>query len=239
MKKQPVILLNAAFDTYNNRECNILIGQYAERVAAVGGIPLILPVIENRELIVNSLTAADGVLLIGGKDYPAEFFGETTHPAADITRKRPRYDLWLSQYLLQDSTLPVLGICAGCQMLAIADGGKLCQHLPNADEYHRGGKFHSAAICADGWLSRSLGVAPGRDFTVNSFHHQAVLGKSLQQLQVTACAADGTVEAIELPDKHRMVMGVQFHPERMDDLAPAIFGAFIANAATYRSSHRD
>ena len=233
MKNPPVILINAAFDIHNTRECNILVGQYAERVADAGGIPLILPVIEERKLIVDSLHSADGVLLIGGKDYPAEFFGEKMHPAADTTRKRPAYDLMLGKYVLNQTRLPVLGICAGCQLLAISDGGKLCQHLDNADEYHRG-KIHEAQIITSGRMSRILQLDSGSRFTVNSFHHQAVLEHSLHKLSVTARADDGTVEAIELPDENRMVLGVQFHPERMDDLAPAFFGTLIADAAKYR-----
>ena len=79
-----------------------------------------------------------------------------------------------------------------------------------------------------------MNLLPGDNFTVNSFHHQAVLPETLHKLQVTAIADDGTVEAIELPDAQRMVLGVQFHPERMDDIAPAIFGALIDAAAQYR-----
>ena len=130
----------------------------------------------------------------------------------------------------------VLGVCAGCQLLAIAAGGKLIQHLPNAEEAHRGGKSHSATLLAAGALGAALDLRPGEEFTVNSFHHQAVApGIEAYGFAVTARAFDGTIEAIERcgadgAPGDRMVLGVQFHPERMDDFGPRLFSALVEAA---------
>ncbi len=225
----PVILLNTAVDLHNGRECEILISQYAARVSDAGGVPMLMPSIEKEEIIHTLLDRADGVLLIGGKDYPPSFYGETAHPATQTTRMRPHFDLAFACAALQ-SELPVFGICAGCQLLNIALGGKLIQHLGNA-EAHTDGATHPATIVRDGFFARAAGKKTGDAVTVNSFHHQAVdpayLGNGLV---VTATAFDGSVEAVEMPGP-RMIAGVQFHPERMDDLAPLIFRSFIAEAA--------
>ena len=92
---------------------------------------------------------------------------------------------------------------------------------------------HWAKITADGFFARAVGKNCGETLTVNSFHHQA-LNKNFigKDLQITAEAFDGTVEAVEIPGE-RMVLGVQFHPERMDDLAPGIFGLLIEQARNF------
>lgn len=227
--KRPVILLNTAVDLHNGRECEILVSQYAERVSDAGGVPILIPSIEKEEIIQTLLARADGVLLIGGKDYPPSFYGETAHPATQTTRMRPLFDLAFARAALQ-SDLPILGICAGCQLLNIALGGKLIQHLGNAEK-HTQGAMHEATIVRDGFFSRAVGKKAGEKITVNSFHHQAVdPAHPGRGLVVTATAFDGSVEALEIPGA-RMVAGVQFHPERMDDLAPLIFHQLIAEAA--------
>ena len=171
MGGRPVIVMNTAYDLHNGRECDILIGAYAERVYESGGDPLLLPAIEDRAFYRRSLASAQGVLLIGGKDYPPSFYGEEPHPRTNLSRMRSECDLWFGECALA-SSLPVFGICAGCQLLAILDGGKLIQHLDNADDVHTAGKSHSATVVADGWLSSILHLSPGDDFTVNSFHRE-------------------------------------------------------------------
>ena len=232
---RPIIVMNTAYDTHNSRECDILIGAYAERVYESGGDPLLAPTIGDREFLRRSLAPAHGVLLIGGKDYPPSFYGEEPHPRTNLARMRSECDLWFGECALA-SSLPVFGICAGCQLLAILDGGKLIQHLDNADDVHTAGKIHSATVVADGWLSRILRLSPGDDFTVNSFHHQAVRPETLKRFRVTARAFDGSVEAIELPDPERMVLAVQFHPERMDDIGPDFFTALTEQASLRRQT---
>lgn len=229
--RPPVILMNMAVNMVAGKECDTLNSQYSQRVADAGGIPLLLPSIEKTELIESWLDLADGVLLVGGKDYNPAYYGCEAHPETFLGRMRPHFDIAFGQAVMRRK-LPVLGICAGCQLINIVTGGKLIQHLDNADEAHRGGKYHTAKILKEGFFARAVGVAAGNELTVNSFHHQAIDPNNLgKNMQITVQAFDGTVEAIELNTPDRMVLGVQFHPERMDDLAPKIFSALCQKAA--------
>ena len=229
----PVILLNMAVDVLNGRECEVLISQYARRVSDTGAVPMLIPSLEKRENIETLLDMADGVLLIGGKDYDPRFYGEQPHPKTSLARLRPHFDIAFGEAVLRRA-MPVLGICAGCQLLAVVAGGKLIQHLPDA-ERHTGGAVHRAQVTAEGAFSKSCGVKPGEELTVNSFHHQAVdPDHPGRGMRITARAFDGSVEGIELAGE-RMVLGVQFHPERMDDLGPLFFGSLTAAAAAFRA----
>lgn len=224
----PLILMNMTVAVVNNRENDVQISQYSQRVVDAGGIPMLMPSIEDGEVFAALLDAADGCVLIGGPDYDPALYGEKPHPETAMTRLRPTCDLAFCRELLKRD-LPVLGICAGCQLLNIAAGGKLVQHV----EKHRD-TTHMARVTADGFFARALDRRPGDEITVNSFHHQVVDPAHLGAgLVVSAEAYDGTVEAIEAPGS-RMVLGVQFHPERMDDLAPLFFGQLVQQADLYR-----
>lgn len=231
--EKPVILLNMAVGIYNGRECEILISQYAQRVCDAGAVPMLMPSIEDESLMNSLLGLADGVLLIGGKDYDPLYYGCEREPETDLSRMRPHFDIAFGRAVLAHE-MPVLGICAGCQLLSILYGGKLIQHLPDA-ELHRGGVTHEARLLKDGCFSRALGLKPGVSFTVNSFHHQAVdPARPGNGLRITAEAFDGSVEAVEADDPARMILGVQFHPERMDDLGPVLFGFLRDEALAFR-----
>ena len=232
MRKNPVILLNMAVDVINNRENEVIISQYVQRVSDSGAVPMLIPSIEKEENIETLLDIADGVVLIGGRDYDPADFGELPHPETGRNRMRPHFDIAFGKAVLKRK-MPVLGICAGCQLLNIVSGGKLIQHLDNAVE-HRNGVYHSAKILKDGFFAKALGKSVNDEIIVNSFHHQAVAPYCLGQgVKVTAEAFDGSIEAIEI-DGERMILGVQFHPERMDDIGPGFFSLLKAEAEKYR-----
>jgi gamma-glutamyl-gamma-aminobutyrate hydrolase PuuD len=175
---------------------------------------------------------ADGVLLIGGRDYDPADYGESPHPETVMNRMRPHFDIAFGKAVLKRE-MPVLGICAGCQLLNIVSGGKLIQHLENAEE-HRNGVFHRAKILQDGFFARGAGLSAGDEMTVNSYHHQAVSPAAVGAgFNITAQAFDGSVEAIER-EGSRMVLGVQFHPERMNDIGPGFFDLLKEEAAAFR-----
>ena len=232
MNTPPRILLNMAVGHHMERECELIISSYVRQVSDAGAVPFLIPSLEKAVNINSLLDIADAVVLIGGRDYPAEYYGEKNHPETQRDRIRPHFDIAFAREVLRRD-IPVLGICAGCQLLNIVTGGKLIQHLPNAPA-HVGGTSHNATIIADGFLTEAIGKKAGESIKVNSFHHQGIDPEHLSKdLVITARAYDGTVEAVEIPGK-RMVLGVQFHPERMDDLAPLIFNYLTDQAKKYR-----
>ena len=232
-KHPPVILINMAVNIMKGQECDTLKSQYAQRVSEVGAVPMLIPSIEKPEIIETLLDLADGVLFIGGKDYLPSSYGCEPHPETSLERLRPNFDITFAQAALLRN-MPILGICGGCQLLNIVTGGKLIQHLPNADD-HRGGKYHTAKITCNGCFAEAVQLGVDNELTVNSYHHQAVDPENLgKHVKVTATAFDGSIEAIELDIPDRMILGVQFHPERMDDIAGRIFGYFCNQAQLYK-----
>jgi len=230
MSKKPVIGVNMNCRNapeYPGKLTYEVPNLYIEPILAAGGFPLIIPPQEQPEILESYLDEVDAVLFIGGADYSPELYGEEHAPETGRTRMHPMSDPILLRLALERK-LPLLGICAGCQLLAIGAGAKLIQHLPNASE-HTGGNFHSMELLEDGHLTRILARRPGSSCRVNSFHHQAVNPMSLPaSLRVTARAFDGSIEAIErIGDVP--VLGVQFHPERMPEAA-AFFRFLVEEA---------
>ena len=184
---------------------------------------------------VASISGFDGLVLVGGTDVDPMLYGEVRRPetdAPDSERDAVEYSL-LGHALVQD--LPVLAICRGLQLVNVFHGGTLIQHL-NPPERHsqpdgdRSLPAHAVTIQPGTLLS---GIAGTATWQVNSRHHQAVktLGTSLRVSAVDA--GDGTVEALERPDK-RFLLAVQWHPEDQAPRDPEqqkIFQAFSAAVA--------
>lgn len=204
---------------------------YVEQVARAGGQPVILPPIGDPAGLVDRL---DGLIVAGGGDLNPAAYGAAPHESTGHVRDfRDHAELALVRAAL-DRDLPFLGICRGLQVLNVALGGTLIQHVPEVI----GGTGHAPApgvygrspvhVDAESRLAAALG---GRStVTVGHYHHQAIhrLGTGLH---ATAWAADGILEAAELPDR-AFVLGVQWHPEAGDD--PALFEALVAAARATR-----
>ena len=185
----------------------------------------------------DALERLDGLAMAGGADIDATRYGQASHETADVPRtSRDASEIGL--YLrARELGMPVLGICRGLQVMAVAHGGSLIQNLPDVPDTivhrERPGTFveHSATFAAG---SRVADIY-GSEAVVNSSHHQAV--DSAGDLTVSGRAADGTVEVCEDPSVDFCV-GVQWHPEHPDrrtaDLP--LVQAFVAAAARYRSS---
>lgn len=176
----------------------------------------------------------DGLALVGGADVDARLYGADPDPTADPpreTRDATEIDLYRRA---RAQGMPVLGICRGMQVMAVAHGGSLIQNLPDVEgtivHRERPGHFvDHAATFAEG--SRAAGIfGPGT--VVNSSHHQAVA--SAGDLTVSGWAADGTVEACEDPSAD-FCLGVQWHPEHPDRRAAdrGLLRAFVEAAARY------
>jgi putative glutamine amidotransferase len=204
---------------------------YVQAIERAGGTPLLVPPVdEGVEEILDSL---DGLILSGGADLDPESYGAEAHPETSGTRPaRDRAELALLERALARD-LPVLAICRGSQVLNVARGGDLVQHLPDVvgGEQHRevSGVFSEHSVRVD--PSSKLGQVDG---PVMSHHHQGFgrLGKGLREV---AWADDGTVEAVEDPDR-RFAVGVLWHPEAGEDAR--LFETLVAEAARYREEHR-
>jgi putative glutamine amidotransferase len=205
---------------------------YPEAIERAGGIPVIVPLLRP-DAIGALLDRVDGVCLPGGPDVQPSAYGAEPHPELGPTE--PRVDaVELALVRAADRRkLPILGICRGMQLLNVARGGTLHQHLPDLvrdgiehrQPEHGSVPTHRIETAPHSRLRAALG---GSALEVNSFHHQAVhaLGKGLA---ATAWAQDGTIEAIENPGD-RLVLGVQWHAEGMRDHGP-LFELLIAAAS--------
>jgi putative glutamine amidotransferase len=205
---------------------------YPEAIERAGGIPVIVPLLRP-DAIPALLDRVDGVCLPGGPDVQPSAYGAEPHPELGPTE--PRVDaVELALVRAADRRkLPILGICRGMQLLNVARGGSLHQHLPDVvgdgithrQPEHGSVPTHRIETAPQSRLRATLG---GPSLEVNSFHHQAVqtLGKGLV---ATAWAQDGTIEAIENPSD-RFVMGVQWHAEGLVTHGP-LFDLLIAAAA--------
>ncbi len=206
---------------------------YCAAVAAAGGLPVLLPhEIDQAERYLDRL---DGLIVTGGDfDVDPVHFGATArHPKVSTKARRTDFELAVTRGAL-DRDLPLLGICGGQQLLNVALGGTLIQHIPDevpdalAHEQPnpRDQAGHDVQVTANSLLHRICGA--GR-LAVNSAHHQAVASPG-DGVRVNAVAPDGVIEGIEAPDR-RFCLGVQWHPEYAVSAGdPAIFAALIAAA---------
>jgi putative glutamine amidotransferase len=207
---------------------------YVEAVHRAGGRAILIPPAEHG--IDEVLDAIDGLMLTGGADIEPTRYGAEAHAeTAGVQPHRDAAELALVAAALERD-LPLLAICRGMQVLNVASGGGLVQHLPEAtgSMRHREvmGVFsdHDVEIAPGSHLEAAL----GRRAPVRSHHHQAPAGIGAGLVPV-AWAEDGTVEALEAPERS-FALGVQWHPEEGDD--PALFRALVAEAAARRAGAR-
>ncbi|MET7670422.1 gamma-glutamyl-gamma-aminobutyrate hydrolase family protein [Micromonospora luteifusca] len=195
---------------------------YVRAVTVAGGRAVVLP---PDDVDGDVLAVLDGLLLAGGADVGPGRYGQPPHPRTEDRPDRDAGELTLLAAALA-AELPLLGVCRGMQLLAVAYGGTLHQHLPDVvgHEGHRPapGVYGSHAVrFAAGSLAASVLAGVDR---VNSYHHQAVADAG--RLAVTGWAEDGVIEAVEDPALP-FVFGVQWHPENEPDPRPitALVGA--------------
>jgi len=166
----------------------------------------------------QTLKDCAGLLLTGGIDVDPALYGETPWPEVEATN-RPRDDFELALlHEALDRDMPVLAICRGHQLLNVAMGGKLLQHIASEAHVDLDDERHTSAthdvIVTPG--TKLHGIYGRERILVNSRHHQAVVPEGVApRLSVSAVTDDGLVEALE-SDAHRWVVSVQWHPERPD-----------------------
>jgi gamma-glutamyl-gamma-aminobutyrate hydrolase PuuD len=208
---------------------------YVTAIEAAGGRALLVP--PSEDAIEETLDALDGILFSGGSDIDPMEYGHDSHPeTGNLRPDRDRGELELLRAALERD-MPVLAVCRGSQVLNVARGGDLVQHLPDvADEKHKhlhkftGGVYadHEVDVKAD----TRLGTLLGERAPVKSHHHQG-FGRIGDGLVEAAWADDGTLEALEDPSK-RFAVGVLWHPEEGEDAA--LFQALVDEARAYRAA---
>lgn len=218
----------------NDLMAGMLPMSYVKAVHAVGGRAVLITPDDPGTDVIESL---DGIVFSGGGDVDPAHWGAEPHPETDVDRVRDESEALLMRAAL-DAGLPLLGVCRGMQLMAAVTGGSLYQHLPDVI----GSERHKAApgtdpLAADASAYGRHDVVIGRGsrahallgshITVNSFHHQAVDDPGAFT-PVGWCPDDRVIEILE-DSRHPYALGVQWHPERTNDLR--LFGGLVRAAA--------
>jgi putative glutamine amidotransferase len=236
--QKPLIGLTLDYQTtptYSPYPWYALRENYCQTVAQFGGVPF--PLSYELDLINDYLSLIQGLIITGGRfDISPDTYGEEhTHEAVTLNAPRTRFESLLLNKALERN-LPILGVCGGEQLLNVALGGTLIQHIPDTlpealnhqQDSLRHQPSHPIKIVEGTELYHLFGEKVTH---VNTSHHQAVkdLGKGVV---VNAIAPDGIIEGIEVPSK-RFCMGVQWHPEFLvSPLDALLFKKFLEIAAT-------
>jgi len=178
---------------------------------------------------VDILDRIDAIIFAGGSDVDPALYGEQPHPTTTVKPERDKAEIMLMRAAL-DRDLPTLGICRGLQLMAVASGGRLHQHLPDVLGHtgHRpvsGPKFgmHPVQFVGGSLCHKIL----GDEIIANSFHHQGVADPG-RLTPAGWCPDDDLIEAAEDPS-HRFAIGVQWHPEDTNDFR--LFEALVDEVA--------
>lgn len=229
---KPIIGVMPLYD--EERESIWMLPDYLKLIERNGGIPLILPLTDNKGTLFPFLSICDGFLFTGGQDIVPSMYGEEKLAAcgaqSQIRDEMERF--FMKEVIARDK--PLLAICRGVQLLNVIYGGTLYQDLPSEYEtslvhqmkppYNQ--NQHKVELVNDSLLQQIL----KRDkLGVNSYHHQAIkeIGEGLE---VTAVSTDGLIEGVSLPSA-KFVLGVQWHPEFFDASSPenrALMAAFYS-----------
>ena len=245
--KRPLIGVTGITVTANGRAVYPHPQPYCQAVHDHGGLPVTIPGFLTAGESLRYLEHVDAMIFIGGPDIPAHFFNEKPIEGdfGILREDIAEAHLALAKAVLE-SSMPFLGICLGAQELCVSSGGHLIQHLDDLTIRHRNlwmdpeklsrpDAYHFVEAEENSLLEELFG---SRMIRVNSCHHQAVNPAwPMEKFRITARSiADGVVEAIQCSDRE-FGLGVQWHPERIDDLdhRKRIFGSLIRAAIKNRS----
>jgi putative glutamine amidotransferase len=213
---------------------------YVLAVQRAGGVPVLLPPYLDASTLQALWERLDGLVLTGGGDVAPARFGEQRHARTEaVSEARDSLELEVTERALHEGR-PLLAICRGVQLLNVALGGSLHQHIPDAypasaiDHTQREPRqqaTHPVKVMVE--RTRVGAIVGAAELHVNSFHHQAInrLGRGLRDV---AWAPDGVIEALDGPDARGFVVGVQWHPEDLVEHDPAARNLFTALVAAAR-----
>jgi putative glutamine amidotransferase len=236
--RRPLIVIPARFSPGAialRYEAEVTARALVTAVFAAGGEPVIIhPYAPDQEVDVDAarerMWFADGVLLPGGGDVAARWFGQQPHPTQyGVDEEQDAFDLAVAHVALSDH-LPLLAICRGTQLVNVALGGDLVQDMDDTVGHHRN-RVHDLEVDEQS----PLGEIVGRRTAISCYHHQciATLGTGLSP---AAYSADGVIEAVTLQDHAGWYLGVQWHPEdsaATDPVQGEVFRHFVDAAAEH------
>ena len=232
-EKRPVIGITG---NYEDLTCKLGRGYY-QSVVAAGGVPVVIPPVADKHVIVNTLEHIDALILSGGGDINPLWAGEEPSPKLHgINQERDLPELLIAR-LAYNRQIPMLGICRGIQTLATAFGGKVAQDISDvatikhSQDADRSEPTHSVIIDEDSSL---FDIYKSTKVMVNSFHHQAV-AEAGDKFRVIAKSPDGIIEAME-SSEFKSILGVQWHPECLEEGLP-LFQWLVNEAKSFREAH--
>ncbi|MFT8316185.1 MAG: gamma-glutamyl-gamma-aminobutyrate hydrolase family protein [Clostridium sp.] len=233
MDKKPIVGISGSFIVdqggmfpgYRRAYVN---DDYVRAVAMAGGIPYIIPIVNDEDLAKEQMSNVDALILSGGYDVNPLIYGEEPkQKLGAILPERDEFDIWLLKEACKMNK-PVLGICRGIQLMNAAFGGTINQdlsydencYIKHFQETSPSTAGHTVEIVEGSRLNFIL----SSKVTTNSFHHQS-LNRVAEGFKIAARTKDGTIEAIE-KEGENFVMGIQWHPEMMSSSSPEMLNIF-------------
>ena len=223
-----------------NQKWHMLADDYVKAIEDAGGIPIILPVLQEIQSIDYLLKNLDGLVFSGGCDVSPVLCGEDSQKEiGELCYYRDLQEIELAKYVLDETDIPMLGICRGMQLMNVAKGGNLIQHI---DEDKYGNHFFgNQNMCMPVHIVTTINGTKlhemvGEDLRVNSYHHQSVneLGDGFNAV---AQDSNGIIEAIEFSKRNAFTLAVQWHPEGIYTTVPEhknIFRSLVDEARKKR-----
>ncbi|HET7477744.1 MAG TPA: gamma-glutamyl-gamma-aminobutyrate hydrolase family protein [Dermatophilaceae bacterium] len=240
MAERPLVAIPARFAAHASvlrYGAEVTAAKLVAAVYAAGGEPVTVHPSAPGAVVDDALLAevaarlgfADAVLLPGGGDLAARWFGQQDHPSVyDVHEEQDAFDLAVAQVALAQR-VPLLAICRGVQVVNVALGGDLVQDMADVFGFEHRRRVHELSLDADSPLAEVLG---GGRATISCYHHQC-LGRLGAGLVTAAHAEDGTIESVTLPQRGAWFLGTQWHPEDSaadDPVQARVFSAFVEAA---------
>ncbi len=226
---------SADWGAWRGVPADLLPAAYARAVERAGGVPVLVPVLATEQAAEAVVGRLDGLIIAGGADVDPARYGEQPHPAVTVWYDdRDASELWLLA-AAERRGVPVLGICRGMQVMAVAAGGALTQHLPDVVGHaaHAGTATEYGRVGVRVEPGHRISALIGTVIQAPCHHHQAV--ERHPGFVATAFDDDGVLQAMEAPGE-RFAIGVQWHPETDDD--PGLFDGLVAAAREHAAPCR-